>query len=301
MWKRSRPSGVLIVLSGILALASFACSSNEDQVSPPSQPAEPVATAPVPSFSAEAPVSPPISEPSQLSSYERAMDTAQSATSISQSAQSPDDWKLVVSRWQEAITFLKAVPASSPYHQLAKNRIPQYQRNLIQAQKQASRLAVSPVPTPVVVIAPKKPSKSAAPSRLNRTQVTSSPTNKEQVFRAPIKRRAGGTPVIDVTFNSSHTFEMILDTGASGTLITEEMATKLRVRPEGEVSADTASAKGVKFPIGTIKSISVNGAQIRNIKVAIAGSDLEIGLLGHDFFGNYDITIKRDVVEFRPQ
>lgn len=298
MWKPSRPSGVLIVLSGILALSSFACSSNENLASPPSQPAEPISASPVPSPIAEEPVSQPLSNPSQANPYERALDTAQSATSISQSAQSPDDWNLVVSRWQEAITFLKAVPTSSPYHKLAKDKIRLYQQNLVQAQKQASRSAARPNPTPVVVIAPKQPSTS---SRLNHSQIAVAGTSKDQVFRAPIKRRAGGTPVIDVTFNNNHTFEMILDTGASGTLITQEMATKLGVRSEGEVSADTASAKGVKFPIGTIKSISINGAQSRNIKVAIAGPDLEIGLLGHDFFGNYDVTIKRNVVEFRPQ
>jgi hypothetical protein len=35
--------------------------------------------------------------------------------------------------------------------------------------------------------------------------------------------------------------------------------------------------------------------------VAIAGEELETGLLGHDFFGNYDVTIRRDVIEFSSQ
>ena len=41
-----------------------------------------------------------------------------------------------------------------------------------------------------------------------------------RVFRVPIKRRSGRTPVIDVTFNGGQSFEMIVDTGASKTLIT---------------------------------------------------------------------------------
>jgi len=47
--------------------------------------------------------------------------------------------------------------------------------------------------------------------------------------------------------------------------------------------------------IGYINSIQVGGAFVKDVPVAIAPSpELEIGLLGHDFFGNYDVTIKRD-------
>jgi hypothetical protein len=35
------------------------------------------------------------------------------------------------------------------------------------------------------------------------------------------------------------------------------------------------------------------------VLVAIAMSDGDIGLLGHDFFGNYDVTLKQNAVEFR--
>ena len=40
------------------------------------------------------------------------------------------------------------------------------------------------------------------------------PSANQKVFQAKIKRRAGGTPVIDVVFNGNKTFEMIVDTGA---------------------------------------------------------------------------------------
>ncbi|KGF71843.1 hypothetical protein DO97_14975 [Neosynechococcus sphagnicola sy1] len=120
----------------------------------------------------------------------------------------------------------------------------------------------------------------------------------QRVFRARIKRRAGGTPVIDVTFNGKQTFEMIVDTGASGTLLTYQMAVALRVKPVGYVNVETASDRNLRIPVGYVKSIEVNGAVAENVLVAVAGPDLGIGLLGHDFFGNYDVTIKRDVVEF---
>jgi predicted aspartyl protease len=107
--------------------------------------------------------------------------------------------------------------------------------------------------------------------------------------------------VINVTFNGGQTFEMIVDTGASGTVITQAMAAKLNVVPEGEVTADTASAKDIKFRIGRVQSIAVDGAVARNVGVAIGGPDLELGLLGQDFYGNYDVWIRQDVVEFHPR
>ncbi|MEG4147326.1 retropepsin-like aspartic protease [Microcoleus sp. Pol12B5] len=123
------------------------------------------------------------------------------------------------------------------------------------------------------------------------------PPGNPQVFQAKIKRRAGGTPVIDVVFNGNKTFEMILDTGASGTLITQGMATALGVRPVRTVRAGIADGSVVEFPIGRVRSIRVGGAAIQNVEVAIA-KQMPIGLLGHDFFGNYDVKIKKDVVEF---
>ena len=121
-----------------------------------------------------------------------------------------------------------------------------------------------------------------------------------EVFAVPIKRRIGGTPIIEVTFNGNQQFEMIVDTGASGTVITQQMANALGVVTVGKAKANTASSKAVEFPVGYVDSIEAGGVTVNKVAVAIAGSDLETGLLGHDFFGDYDLTIKRNVVEFRP-
>jgi len=131
----------------------------------------------------------------------------------------------------------------------------------------------------------------------NRVQPPASPSANPKVFQAKIKRRASGTPVIDVVFNGDKTFEMIVDTGASGTLITQRMAVALGVRPVRTGRAAIADGSVVEFPIGLVRSIRVGGAAIQNVEVAIA-KQMQIGLLGHDFFGNYDVKIKKDVVEF---
>jgi|SRR6476646_5729502 len=131
------------------------------------------------------------------------------------------------------------------------------------------------------------------------TFINSNALSSGQVFQARILRREAGTPIIGVTFNGSQTFEMIVDTGASGTVITQRMAAMLRLVPVAKLKFDTASAKGIELPLGKIHRMEVNGATAQGLLVAIAGPELETGLLGHDFFGKYDITIKRDVVEFR--
>lgn len=119
----------------------------------------------------------------------------------------------------------------------------------------------------------------------------------KNVYTARIKYRLSGTPVIDVTFNGARTFEMIVDTGASGTLITRSMADALKVTAFSKDIATMADGRMVAFDIGRVNSITVDGAEIRNVPVAIADRT-NIGLLGHDFFGNYDVKIKQDVVEF---
>ena len=117
---------------------------------------------------------------------------------------------------------------------------------------------------------------------------------------ARIKRRDGGTPVIDVTFNGNRTYEMLLDTGASGTLITRSMAQALNIPIVGASRFTMADGRNIIMPVGRITSMTVDGATVRNVNVAIANDSAE-GLLGSDFLANYDIKIKRDVVEFYPR
>lgn len=117
------------------------------------------------------------------------------------------------------------------------------------------------------------------------------------VVQVPIVRRSGRTPVIAVTFNGQGTYEMILDTGASGTLITARMAEELGVQPNGIVEAEIADGSRVEFLTAEVQSIAVSDARVDNVNVAIA-MDTDIGLLGHDFFGDFDISIRESVVEF---
>ena len=120
---------------------------------------------------------------------------------------------------------------------------------------------------------------------------------KSGVFQAKIKRRQANIPVIEVTFNGKQKFDMMVDSGASGTVITPAMAKTLGVVLQGTVQAQTPNGVAT-FPLGRLTSIEAGGLAVNNVVVAISPS-LDIGLLGHDFFGNKDVTIKRDVIEFR--
>lgn len=115
-----------------------------------------------------------------------------------------------------------------------------------------------------------------------------------KVFQAKIKRRESGVPVIDVTFNGKQQFEMMLDTGASQTMITQEIAEALGVVPVSTAKAIIANGEIIESPVGHVDSISVGSAKVKEAKVFIGASRL----LGQNFFGEYDVIIRKDVVEF---
>ncbi|MCA1903627.1 MAG: retroviral-like aspartic protease family protein [Cyanobacteria bacterium KgW148] len=134
--------------------------------------------------------------------------------------------------------------------------------------------------------------KNSVPVALPKSNSPQSP----QFITIPIKNRRGNTPVIEVIFNGNQTFDMILDTGATGTVITEQMAAALKVRPFTSIKAQVADGSFVVFPVGLVESIGVNGATVNRIPVAIA-PQIRLGLLGNDFLNSYDVKIKRETIE----
>ncbi len=310
----------LIFLSSTLAVLGAACNEEKQTAGNISSQNSVVTDNLVVSPTIETATSPAIPAAikpvdSEISSFEMGLDKAVGAWRISQSAQSSDDWNLVAGQLQEAIAFMEKVPQQSPEFATAQTKISEYRGQMQNARQKATP---RPVSTPkvdnqsIVVAVPQQPKNKPQPSLTPPAAIKQPevkpvlPTSaliapEKKVFIAPIKRRIGGTPIVEVTFNNQQQFEMIVDTGASGTVITQKMANALGVSPVGVAKANTASARAVEFPIGYVDSMAVAGVMINRVAVAIAGAELETGLLGHDFFGNYDVTIRRDVVEFRPQ
>lgn len=121
---------------------------------------------------------------------------------------------------------------------------------------------------------------------------------KAGIHTIPIKGRRSGIPIIDVKFNNKYTFEMMLDTGASGIVITRKMAEVLKVNHTESVWVSTPSSNYFEMPAGYVYSVGVGRLTQQNSHV-ITSPSMDMGLLGQSFFGRYDITIKQDVIEFR--
>ncbi|XHX76506.1 MAG: type IV pilin-like G/H family protein [Stenomitos frigidus ULC029] len=103
----------------------------------PSRP--PVTSSPLPNA---LPASPIIGSPSPqptaiVDPFAKGVDKAASASQLAQSAQTTDDWRLVLSQWQRAIAFMQAVPASDPNHAAAQKLLVPYRQALARTRQLA--------------------------------------------------------------------------------------------------------------------------------------------------------------------
>ena len=199
--------------------------------------------------------------------YREGINLASSAYRLSQSAVSPDDWSLIANRWQRAADHLKKVNREDSSYKMAQQKIAEYARNAshAKAQLQALEQSVSlPLPprhpsTRQSYLAAKTKSREEIGGAFVRTQV-------------PIVRRLHGTPVIEVVFNGQRSYEMILDTGASRTLITRQMANELGIIATEKMIAATASESEVVFDIGQVHLVAVGQITLQDAKVSIGDS-----------------------------
>lgn len=279
MLKLSRSEISLWLVAGVLSLNSLGCGRpdipSQSSSTPPK--ASPVTTSSPAAKSAKA---------AESEAYQLAIDKAQSAKSMSQSVQSADDWNLVVSRWQQAIALLKQVPKADPNKKFANQKLAEYQRSLALAQNRAARTGKDRSET--------LESKIVVDTPLADTMAEATSGSGSGSYRARIKYRQSRIPVIDVLFNGNRPFEMMVDTGASGTMITPDMAEALGAKIIGTTTAMTPAGQ-TEVAVGMMQSIRVGTRVIRNVPVTIG----PVRLLGHDFFGSCDLTIKQETIEFQ--
>jgi len=120
------------------------------------------------------------------------------------------------------------------------------------------------------------------------------------IIRVPIKYRWGGVPIVEVVLNNgcAFRFDLLLDTGASRTLITKQMAEFLKIVPSGTCQSMIADGSVVTFDLGWVQSLAVQTAVVCNIKIAIGDNRITYGLLGQDFLARYNVRILENQVEF---
>lgn len=299
-----------ILLPSLVGLVCYACSQtpNPSQTSdidannlaiaatePVTKPVSP--SEPEPIEAAQSTVDPDISP-----AYQAGINLASSAYQLSQSAISPDDWGLVASKWQRAVEQLKQVNSDSNRYEAAQAKITEYNRHAEQAAREVESLKTTAKTTVTATKLPATAKPSAltpnVPSSAPGSSITSSSSSTSNRIIVPVVRRLHGTPVVQVTFNGTKTYDMILDTGASRTLITRAMANELAVIATERMVAATASESEVVFELGRVESISMGDITLSNARVSI-GDSVSIGLLGNDFLNGYDITIRgrENVVE----
>jgi len=205
--------------------------------------------------------------------------------------------------WNQKIT-LQAIAASSASPETPQKikavTAPSRAASKPKAPQRAYQIAISAVAAVTLVLLGASIQSAFRPApQAARTNVTVPATpNPTGVYTAPIVGRVSGIPVIMVRFNGLQEFPMMVDTGASGTLITPAMASALAITPVQQIEVQTPSGFS-RLDVGYITSMEVDGVKIENQQVAIGLPHMELGLLGHDFFGNLDVTVRQEVVEFR--
>ena len=110
-------------------------------------------------------------------------------------------------------------------------------------------------------------------------------------------QRYGGSLVVPVKLNNKKSVHLILDTGATMTVLSTDVAIELGLTSDSESQVATVNTAGgpVQVNLIRVESMGVKGAKAKNVVVAIhdlpdvqPGID---GLLGMSFLNNFLVTL----------
>lgn len=99
----------------------------------------PVTNNPLPPPPPPAQAPPPPPQPHEIFRY--AVNQAMSAASLTQWAETQQDWTKVAQEWQQAIALMESVPEESRDYSTAQSKAIEYQTNLLYAQEQVTQLS----------------------------------------------------------------------------------------------------------------------------------------------------------------
>jgi hypothetical protein len=142
---------VLVLVCGLFAALGFFVfwskvrSPSDPPAAEPTEPPAAEPTAPPASPTSANPAITPVAN-SPTNALKLALERGSAAVTLSQAAQSVDDWSLVASKWQQAIDLLKGVPASSPDYAAARQKLAEYQSYLAVAQQRAKQPIIAAAP-----------------------------------------------------------------------------------------------------------------------------------------------------------
>ena len=120
--------------------------------------------------------------------------------------------------------------------------------------------------------------------------------NKTGTVTVPVQQY-GGSLIVPVNLNNQKNVHLILDTGATMTVLSTEVAIELGLTSDSESQVATVNTAGgpVQVNLTRVESMGVNGAKAKNVVVAIHDlPDIQPGidgLLGMSFLNNFLVTL----------
>jgi clan AA aspartic protease (TIGR02281 family) len=114
----------------------------------------------------------------------------------------------------------------------------------------------------------------------------------------PFEKR-GQVVVVEVMLNKTVPAKLVVDTGATYTMISAGMARELSIDPQqAQRTMPFQTANGViQAPLTTLESVTVGGMEVKNLTAAIhdaVPTGQVAGLLGLNFLSNFRLDIDTD-------
>ncbi len=115
----------------------------------------------------------------------------------------------------------------------------------------------------------------------------------------------GSAVLVPVTLNRAIQTRMVLDTGATFSVLSRQIASSLRLKPGSRVTLQTANGK-VSAPLAQLGSLKVGEAEAFNLTIAIQDISSNPGLgglLGLDFLSRYHTSLdsRRQLLTLGPR
>lgn len=144
----------------------------------------------------------------------------------------------------------------------------------------------------------------AAVWALPRTEISSpadplQPSPRKTLTEIKLVPQPDNTYVVPAVVNHHHAATFLVDTGASYTVITPQMAQQLGLNfEEGSTTVPVTTANGVvQAPLIRLKQLSLGSLKVENVEAVVAdlGDVSPIsGLLGMSFFHGMELSFKQD-------
>lgn len=148
-----------------------------------------------------------------------------------------------------------------------------------------------------------KHQKAQAKIQAIKANIRQQQTEAEKIIHIPIKYFTShrGSAVVEVMFNQKYTFDLIVDTGATMTMLTEKMQRAMRLNTIDRTWCGVADGRYVELDVCHVNSLTVQKATVNHLDVLVAPRETRAeGLLGQDFLRNYEVRILREEIHLYP-